>query len=218
MNAASFRRLINFPRYATYFYERNLKKNSRRCIRWTDLSLKLGLRCAGLFIQLPSSFSLRSCARRNLIYFAERSRWIFRVRLPSCVWFSRKYLRLYTTIRTHTRKFVVAQALLSREDARAYFVGSGPRYYFEIHEVEWRNRVRTKFGTGRREGRETEAMAKWPGWSNFCRVRTTTRRGWHPAREKKGIATPRRQTHSLFCIRQRKAHRRYLNICPLNEI
>lgn len=92
--------LINF---LCHFYERNLKENLRRYIGWTDLSLKLRLHCAGLFTQLPSSFSLRSCARRNLIYFAERSRWIFRVRLPSCVWFSRKYLHLYTTIRTHTR-------------------------------------------------------------------------------------------------------------------
>jgi len=98
----------------------------------------------------PATFffiaKLRS-SKLNLL----RSRRIFRVRLPSCVWFSRKYLHLYATIRTHTRNSS-SRGLCSLarfcEDTRAYFVGSGPRHYFEIHEVEWRNRVRSKFGTG----------------------------------------------------------------------
>lgn len=126
--------LINFLYYA--IFTRYLKENLRRHVGWTALSLKLQLRYAGLFTQLPSSFSLRSCARRNLIYFVERSRQNFPYASPIlCLVFEKVLALAPRSAHTYT-KFVVAQALLSREDARAYFVGSGPRHYFEIHEVE----------------------------------------------------------------------------------
>lgn len=109
--------------------------------------------CAGLFTQPPSSFSLRSCARRNLIYFTGTQSANFPRASPIlCLVFEKVLALVHHDPYTYT-KFVVAQALLLREDARAYFVGSGPRHYFEIHEVEWRNRVRVKFGIGR--GKET---------------------------------------------------------------
>lgn len=74
-----------------------------------------------------------------------------------CLVFAKVLALVYHNPHTYT-EFVVAQALLSREDTRAYFVGSGPRHYFEIHEVEWRNRVRTKF---RMAGKRL--AEGWPG-------------------------------------------------------
>lgn len=60
------------------------------------------------------------------------------------------YTHLHTHSYTHVYKIRRRpSALLLREDARPYFVGSG--HYFEIHEVEWRNRVRVKFGAPRRD-------------------------------------------------------------------
>lgn len=57
--------------------------------------------------------------------------------------------RAHTHSQLHTCICRRPSALLLCEDARPYFVGSG--HYFEIHEVEWRNRVRLKFGAPRRD-------------------------------------------------------------------
>lgn len=55
-------------------------------------------------------------------------------------------------------------------------------------------------------------MTKWPGWSNFCRcVRNDDREG-KKKRRRRARDSPRRETRSLFCMRRRKVHRRYLNI------
>lgn len=170
--------------------------------------------CAELFTQPPSSFSLRSCARRNLIYFTGTQSANFPRASPIlCLVFEKVLALVYHDPYTYT-KFVVAQALLLRKDARAYFVGSGPRHYFEIHEVEWRNRVRVKFGIGR--GKETaEGWRSGPVEVTFVEYERR-REGDGTRREEK--KAPRRQTHLLFCMRRRKVHRRYLNIRSIPEL
>jgi len=104
-----------------------------------------------------------------------------------------------TNARAHARAGATRcrAALLS---ARAYFVGSGPGHYFEIHEVEWRNRVKANFGAEGREG-----SYRWMEQSGPVEVTFVACGTKRPEEGKKRGATPRRvQAQSLFCMNRRR--------------
>jgi len=143
-------------------------------------------------------FSSQSCVPRDLMYPAESGRRISRSRLSNLTFGSRESCTPYrhaTNAHAHARERLVVARLCSSA-RRAYFVGSGPGHYFEIHEVEWRNRVEANFGAEGREG----SYRSGPLEATFV-----GRRG---GREKRHPATPRRvQAQSLFCMSRRRVQR-----------